>query len=92
MPYGIVYIRCYRTNSNGDGKMRLYPTREASRYLDDQHGIRRTPATLSNYRVVGGSPRFRRIGTKQIAYTKEDLDAYAEALISGPIASTSEAT
>jgi hypothetical protein len=69
----------------------LYNTMQASAYLLEKRGIKRAPSTLAKLRVVGGGPAFLKIGSKDVAYDEPSLDAYALALISGPLRSTSEA-
>ena len=69
---------------------RLLNTRQASAYLDGL-GIKRAPAYLEKLRCVGGGPEFVKIDGWAVAYTLPGLDAYAEALISRPLRSTSEA-
>ena len=71
-------------------RCRLRSTREASAYLHDRHGVIRSPATLAKLRCLGGGPEFRKIGDKQVAYEEGPLDAWAEGLISQPLASTSQ--
>jgi hypothetical protein len=70
---------------------RLRGTRDASAYLRERYGVLRAPSTLAKLRVIGGGPEFRRIGDRAVGYTDPALDAYAEALISKPLRSTSEA-
>ena len=72
-------------------RCRLRNTRQASEYLREQHGIGRSPATLSKLRVVGGGPEFRKVGTRDVAYAEPALDSWATSLISRPLRSTSEA-
>lgn len=62
---------------------------EATTYLEEKHGIRRAPSTLAKYAVVGGGPRFRLAGRTPL-YEPEDLDTYAESLLSPAVHSTSE--
>jgi hypothetical protein len=59
--------------------------------LAEKHGIVRAPATLNKLRVIGGGPRFRRIGSKFITYDDASLDSWATSLISAPLSSTSQA-
>jgi hypothetical protein len=62
---------------------------EASKYLDETHAIRRAPGTLAKLAVVGGGPRYRVAGRTPL-YTPDDLDAWAESILSPPVRSTSE--
>lgn len=62
---------------------------EASKYLHERYGISRKPATLAKLACVGGGPRFMR--AKRIPlYAPADLDAWAEAILTPPAASTAE--
>jgi hypothetical protein len=63
--------------------------REASDYLDKEHGVRLAPSTLAKLAVVGGGPRFRSDGRFPV-YERSELDAFAAARL-GPLrASTSD--
>ena len=57
-------------------------TPEAARYLSVGQ------STLERMRIAGTGPRFRRLGTKIIAYAVSDLDAWANEQV---LSSTSEA-
>jgi hypothetical protein len=70
---------------------RLRNAREASNYLRNKFGISRTPATLAKLRVLGTGPEFVKVGSRDVAYPEAGLDAFAEALVSRPLRSTSEA-
>jgi hypothetical protein len=63
--------------------------KEASEYLLRVHSIRRTADTLKVMRVKGGGPRFCKDG-RAVIYDAGDLDAWARARKSAPVASTSE--
>lgn len=65
--------------------------REASDYLLEKHGIRRCPATLAKYAVIGGGPPFRRAG-RNIIYDPPVLDEWADEITSPLMRSTSDAT
>jgi hypothetical protein len=69
--------------------MRRLNSREASAYLFEVHGIRRSPATLAKLRVVGGGPIFSKTG-RTPTYQPPHLDDYAEQITSRPVRSTSE--
>ena len=62
---------------------------EAATYLLETHGIRRAVGTLAKLAVVGGGPRFRVAGRTPL-YEPDDLDAWADSIISPPVSSTSE--
>ena len=57
--------------------------REASHYLQQQHGIRLAHATLAKLAVVGGGPPFRLDGRFPV-YDRDALDAYASERL-GPL-------
>ncbi len=63
--------------------------REASEYLLDKHGIRRSAGTLAKLACIGGGPAFRKVN-RAVIYDHSALDAYAEAITSAPHRSTSE--
>ena len=62
---------------------------EASKYLKDEWGIERAPATLAKLAVVGGGPHFEKAGRVPL-YAPEFLDDWARSLLSPPLASTSD--
>lgn len=62
----------------------------ASAYLKERHGISRTAGTLAKLAVIGGGPKFRKIGARQVIYDVAELDAWASSILSEPIGSTSE--
>ena len=62
---------------------------EASTYLLENHGIRRAVGTLAKLAVVGGGPRFRVAGRTPL-YEPDDLDAWAESILSPLVGSTTE--
>jgi hypothetical protein len=61
----------------------------ASQYLRETHGLERAPSTLAKLAVIGGGPIFRRAGRIPL-YSPDDLDCWAESLLSAPMRSTSE--
>ena len=61
----------------------------ASEYLEQFHGIKRSPQTLAKYRSLGGGPKFRRAG-RAITYELAHLDEYAGQLLGDVVSSTSE--
>jgi Helix-turn-helix domain len=64
--------------------------KEACEYLRAEHGIRRQPNTLMRLAWKGGGPKFIKIGNAQVLYPRAELDAWAEAMISAPVAKASE--
>lgn len=71
--------------------IRYFSRKEASGYLLERHGVRRTPATLATLACNGDGPVFRKDGPRRTIYTDADLDAYAASVLSQPMHSTSEA-
>jgi hypothetical protein len=70
---------------------RLLNTRGASRFLEEQYGVRRTPGTLAKGRVLGGcNPPHRKLG-RAVLYDPDDLSRWVEETLSAPRRSTSEA-
>ena len=63
--------------------------REASEYLFERHGIRRTYATLCKLAVVGGGPLFRKANRVPL-YDATDLDQWVAEITSPTVHSTSE--
>jgi hypothetical protein len=61
---------------------------EAARYIREYHGIPCAPATLAKYACIGGGPAFRKAGKFPI-YSRDDLDAWANARFGEPVKSTS---
>lgn len=62
---------------------------DASAYLRDNHGIVRSPATLAKLAVVGGGPRFQKVGRTPL-YPVEELDRWAANLTGPLMTSTSD--
>lgn len=50
----------------------LLNTKQAAAYLNLH------PSTLEKWRVYGGGPKARRLGSKTIRYHRSDLDNFAE--------------
>jgi hypothetical protein len=69
--------------------MAMVRSNDASKYLEEKYGIRRSPATLNKYASVGGGPLFRKAGRDRI-YDLNDLDDYAAEISSGPMRTTSK--
>jgi hypothetical protein len=63
--------------------------REASDYLLNKYGIRRSPGTLAKLACVGGGPAFRK-ANRAVIYEPAALDAFAGQIMSPPKRSTSE--
>jgi len=63
--------------------------REASAYLRDEWGVRRTFGTLANLAISGGGPEFQRDGTRAL-YTVGSLDTWAAKQLTPPAKSTAE--
>jgi hypothetical protein len=51
---------------------------EASVWLLNHFGVRRTAGTLAKLRVVGGGPPYRKL-SRSVLYAPGDLSAWAEA-------------
>jgi hypothetical protein len=64
--------------------------REASAYLEEKHGIKRSPGTLAKYATIGGGPVYQKAGARQVVYPTSGLDAYAENLLSALMRTTSD--
>ena len=72
-----------------DPSMRFIRRREAARYRKDKYGFGAS-RTLAKGVVTGDTPVFHKAG-RIVLYTREALDAWALAKISGPLKSSSEA-
>jgi hypothetical protein len=62
---------------------------EASEYLENRYGIRRTVSTLAKLAVIGGGPLFRRAGRTPL-YAPDDLDRWAAEKLGPPQRTTSD--
>jgi hypothetical protein len=62
---------------------------EAAAYIKERYGFG-SFRTLAKLACLGGGPRFRKAG-RIVLYLPDDLDAWAQAQISAPVGSTSEA-
>jgi hypothetical protein len=60
----------------------------AAEYLLERYGAY-TAETLAKLASIGGGPRFRKMGRFPV-YTRDDLDAWANARMSAPVSSTAE--
>ena len=63
--------------------------KQASLYLMEKWGLKRSPNYLAKLAVVGGGPAFRKANRDPL-YADEDLDAWASELIGPRVRSTSE--
>jgi len=70
-------------------KVRPLRRDEACDYLYREHAIVRKPSTLAKLATIGGGPQFRLIGRIPV-YEPADLDAYAAAITSPKVSSSSE--
>jgi predicted DNA-binding transcriptional regulator AlpA len=68
---------------------RLSP-HDASRYLREQYGLSRTIRTLANLRSKGGGPAYIRISPKEVVYSQDALDEWAESKIGATFANTAQ--
>ena len=73
----------------GARKGRRLNRREASQYLLDKWGMRRTPGTLAKLAVTGDGPMFEKDGRIPLS-TEEMLDDFARKQLSPPVSSTAE--
>jgi len=69
---------------------RFYTRNEAADYLTDERGLPTAKTTLQKLASIGGGPRYRLFGNRSV-YLQADLDEWAEAKLSAPRESTSEA-
>ncbi len=67
----------------------FYDRREAARRLTE-HGLKVSASTLQKWATTGGGPDYQIFGNKAV-YTDEALTTWAEAKLSAPRRSTSEA-
>jgi hypothetical protein len=63
--------------------------REASAYLDSEHGISCAPATLAKLACIGGGPAFHKAGRTPL-YPREELDRWAKERLGRLVRNTSE--
>jgi hypothetical protein len=63
--------------------------REASQYLLEKFGIRRSPGTLAKLASIGGGPAFRK-AKRAVIYDPSALDEFAAEITSAPMRSTAE--
>jgi hypothetical protein len=64
--------------------------KEACAYLLEVHGIRRQTTTLMKLAWKGGGPKYIKIGNAQVLYPRAELNAWAAAITSAPVAKASE--
>ena len=79
----------HRTKVTAMTACKFLRRRAASQYLRETHGLERAPSTLAKLAVIGGGPIFRRAGRIPL-YSPNDLDCWAESLLSAPMRSTSD--
>jgi len=63
---------------------------EASQYLWETHGVKRSPGTLAKQASQGGGPKYRRVGLRQVIYDVPHLDEYAKSIVTAPAANSKE--
>jgi hypothetical protein len=63
--------------------------KEAAAYLESKWGIVRTFGTLAKLRSIGGGPVFQKCNSWPL-YRPQDLDDWAEQILSPPMRSTSD--
>lgn len=63
--------------------------KEASEYLSKKV-LSRSFKTLGKYATIGGGPKFRKFGKRQVVYAVADLDTWIAEQLSRPFGSTSE--
>lgn len=74
---------------NPTKSLRRHTRKEASEYLWNAYGIRRSAQTLASYAVKGTGPAITYEGVKP-TYAEPHLDEFATGLLSRPVHSTSE--
>ena len=79
-----------RPESNDDPQ-RYRDRTESAHYLTHVRGLKISKNTLQKMATVGGGPVYRRFGNRAV-YTIDDLNAWADAKLSQPRVSTSEAS
>ena len=62
---------------------------EASRYLEETHGVTRAPSTLARLACVGGGPSFAKVNNIPL-YAPTDLDSWVRERMTAVVASTSQ--
>jgi len=67
---------------------RLLRRDEAARHIYENWGYPCSPRTLAKYAVIGGGPRFRKVGRYPL-YHPDDLDVWLKSKLSEPVTSTS---
>ncbi len=69
--------------------MKRLNRKEASIYLQEKWGIKRTVSTLAKLAVHGGGPKFQK-ANRNVLYPENELDAWAESIFSPLKSSTSD--
>ena len=62
---------------------------DAANYVENRHGVPCAARTLAKLATLGGGPVIHYFG-KVPLYRPDDLDAWVQSRISGPVASTAE--
>jgi hypothetical protein len=75
-------------DQSGAGRRCLRRSAAAS-HLQREYGLPITPRSLAKLAYTGGGPVFQLLGRYPV-YTRENLNAWAESRLSGPLRSTSE--
>jgi len=65
---------------------------DAAAYVRQKFGIGCTAGYLAKLASAGGGPLFHRLDNRWALYAEEDLDAWAQTRVSGPLRKASEAT
>ena len=68
---------------------KLYSRPDASKYLDEKRGVKRSASTLAKLASVGGGPKFRRLN-RAVYYEESALDEWVLSRLSPPLSSTSD--
>lgn len=79
LPYSINVLK-------GKVMTKYFNRREASEYIREQ-GLPCAPATLAKMATVGGGPIYRKF-SRNVVYTREDLDAWILSRLSAPKTNT----
>ena len=69
-------------------RSRLLRRAEAALHIHNKWGYPCSPRTLAKYAVIGGGPRFRKVGRYPL-YHPDDLDVWLKSKLSEPVTSTS---
>jgi hypothetical protein len=64
---------------------------DAAAYVRQRHNINCTAGYLAKLASAGGGPVFRRLHNRWAVYREEDLDAWAQTRVTGPLRKASDA-